>query len=1047
MPKNPLRQLGRRKSSGNVLDIAVTPESTPPIASASVPSFRVLERVDQINGKKSPAPPPRRPFSSPRPNPRGREVEELGGALNKVDGDDKRGLNVRRVLKSENRASAGTTISTSSDYHDSSAASPRYSFISTRPSSVDVDHDEELAQKPKRPPITTDFDSPSKSFTSRAARAFSFGNKFLRHDSAPAFSFGNKVVRQDSAPAAPAEVPPIPPIPPHSHSPAHRPRAVTESSYASTTKPEQLNLNPGDFGGDFGSMFDGVAKQALPQMTPPPPARHHPHATVRRETRSEMPAVSLTDPPLFRPPGASRRSSTIPSPPLFHERHQLSGSPYSCDERDGLMSTSVRSSPRIASPPQVPPHQSGIAPAFLASSRSGYSLVSGRTDRNPTGLRAADTISGADEVDEYPSGDDDDDDEPRVKRFELRDPQELPHMESLSATSSQTARMPSLLADRSTRLHQEVMASGPEGSLMGPTVSAGSSIRGAASSNATPRPSTVEVRGPHEDSLFDSSPRGPSPREPPSRVVRPASQLPPPAANLKRMTVAQFETLQRGGGNHDAQSDDDEYEDVDEAERVTELARHRRKQEATLSLYRQQMKKVTGGTAGSAAALPSMSSRASMDPGGVYLGGTAAGAPPPDTTRATAGDDDDDNDDIPLGILQAHGFPATHRPPARRENDFVPASGRASVAGSVVGGGGGSKLPPFARRLPTDPYFGAGLVSPPARESMAFGGGAQHGPGGMGLHPGGLVGVIAGEERAKAARRASPHTAGYGYGYPPSQHAVEMMPPSGYANATAMGGGGGFGGGMPMMSPGMGPMVNMPGMPQMPQTPGLSPEQHMQQMQQFMQMQMQMMQNMFGMQQPHPHLQVPGAAPPAPSLLGPPHLRPTGPTAPRPLSTGSPYRLSHPHQQQQLRPRSAVAYPPAAPAPAPSIAPTERTNIGQPSRYRPVDLNVNARPAASVSGAARSGRAPSLSSQAMFPSAATPPPPPPPPAANRHGKAARTSKGALRAGNGEEGDEDGDGEGWAEMARARQRRQSRWGRKTGDAEDAAALGRLWAGGE
>jgi hypothetical protein len=458
------------------------------------------------------------------------------------------------------------------------------------------------------------------------------------------------------------------------------------------------------------------------------------------------------------------------------------------------------------------------------------------------------------------------------------------------------------------------------------------------------------------------------------------------------MTKAQFNALKRQDESSAEQSEEElsgeDFDEEDELEHARRLATQRRKQEANMSVYRQQMKKVTGG---GPTDLPSSAStiKPSMERGpngGIHLGGIG-GAPPEPAARGKQ--DDNDDEDVPLGILQAHGFPSSSRPPTRQGGDDLHQR-RTSASGSAVvnGGAGQGNLPPFARRLPADPYFGAGLVNQSTRESLALNtsGGSVVGmspstphmltptqqPGAG--HPGGLVGVIAGEERARAARRGSPNAAAMmnngtmplpsnmSPGMPRTMSMGNVMPPSSiYA---------------PNGIPGMLPMPNMgvPGMMSMPQPSSYDPGQ--QQMQQFMQMQMQLMQNMISLQQaqigspqssqvqqgqqqtgdylglnfnagrpasvfsqqstqqpPNTNLQ-PAAAGRSMTMLNPP----TGwgsaanPGGPRPNSA---------------MPMAGGSYAPSVhglnlggggpgPGYTPSIAPSERSNIGMPSRYRPV---------------------------------------------------------------------------------------------------------------
>jgi hypothetical protein len=242
----------------------------------------------------------------------------------------------------------------------------------------------------------------------------------------------------------------------------------------------------------------------------------------------------------------------------------------------------------------------------------------------------------------------------------------------------------------------------------------------------------------------------------------------------KVMTPSQFEhyrqqqELRRANSNATKSEDEEEeeaneFDEEDEIEKQRAAERQRRKQEAHLSIYRQQMMKVTGQQAGSPFLHPDMSGASSSVPNLNRLSGSIG-----NTSSGKSNEEDDD--DVPLGILAAHGFPNRHRPPSRLINASSNPNLRASMqppyassSSSVVGAEHGARggLPVFARALPRDPYYGAGLVAGPTRESLAMGGGAGSVHGGAsspGPHPGGLVNVIANEERARAMRRGSPNT-------------------------------------------------------------------------------------------------------------------------------------------------------------------------------------------------------------------------------------------------------------------------------------------------
>ena len=629
-----------------------------------------------------------------------------------------------------------------------------------------------------------------------------------------------------------------------------------------------------------------------------------------------------------------------------------------------------------------------MAAEFLRGPKAGYSLV---PDQQSPGLPphrlSQDSrdafISDKESEDEYAS-----DKEEDVKGVQLHDTQ--PSHSASSASYASKSSNASLPTRRPSGMPSQAGAGASRAGAMSPDSSeGGGSLWGSESINATPKAERLALPRHNEDSMFDSSPQGP-----PSRAIRPGAQHSRTESGTpKKMTKAQFERLQRGGDSSVEQSDeeqhtDDEYDDEDDADRAKKLARQRQKQEANMSVYRQQMKKVTGGGPSD---LPSMA-RPSLDrasasapaAGGIHLGGMG-GQPPAESVRGKQSDDDDD--DVPLGILQAHGFPSGSRPPTRQENDVH--QRRASGAGSVVGGGAGQgNLPPFARRLPADPYFGSSLVNQGARESLGFsgtpsvyGGNQQMQPQMMGQmqqqpqqpqmgHPGGLVGVIAGEERAKAARR-NPNGVAFNSGMPLPQNMPQQqqqMPRTmsmGNVTAPQTYSPSGMMPGMPPMPQMPGMMPGMPGMPQMPQMPQMQ-NAGQDQMQKFMEMQMQIMQNMLSMQQhqmgqtPQPQQQqtgdylgfnfnqpgTPGGQQGAPSMNG--GLAPG-------MNQGRAMTMMNPPKGWDappggVRPNSAM---PATYAPSgynlgapnagytPSIAPSERSNVGMPSRYRPVETNGN----------------------------------------------------------------------------------------------------------
>ncbi len=554
------------------------------------------------------------------------------------------------------------------------------------------------------------------------------------------------------------------------------------------------------------------------------------------------------------------------------------------------------------------------------------------------------------------------------------------------------------------------------------------------STETTPRAQKRELLHQEERSLFDASPQpiGISATPADSRVQPPSKS----ETHNKVMTPAQFERYRKEQEmrreqyfNHDASDEEgDDYEDDDEIERNKQLARQRRKQEAHLSVYRQQMMKVTGEQPSD---LPGVQLRPGVDRSGMSAPNvtersstpTFSFDKPPESTKAS----DDEDEDVPLGVLAAHGFPSKNRPPTALPNSSAsiqyksesyplpPLSGAGTSAAGAARG-----LPPFARNLPPDPYYGASLVNPSNRESLAFGHGAPasiHGGPQPSISPGGLVGVIAGEERARAARRGSPNAQGsYSSPLPPhmSQMQMGMLP-----------------GMPPMMSPGEQATVQMS-----------------EQMSQMMQMQMQWMQQMqqmmaSGMQNGP---QMPFAFPtPQQQINNAGMVSPTG-NIQRPVSTGPPSAQRDPAgtQEKQQRsmsmmgPTSAAGWQPqnnnrssvvpsmmsgALGGPSlgytASIAPSERSNVGMPSRYRPVSIaptDEHAQGAASRTSTFTSGMLqPGASGRNSRLS----------PSSDRQSKpsVSPVSQTPPRKSN---ASDDDDEEGWEEMKKKREQKKSMW---------------------
>ena len=427
------------------------------------------------------------------------------------------------------------------------------------------------------------------------------------------------------------------------------------------------------------------------------------------------------------------------------------------------------------------------------------------------------------------------------------------------------------------------------------------------------------------------------------RQVHRSNNFGPP--KNKVMTPAQFEQYRQDkerssskyaaskpvAKEEDEEEDEINYEDDDDdQEKSKQQAKQRRKQEAHMAVYRQQMMKVTGEPASNPIprvtrpGLPKTSSAPAL---------AQMKAPSPDPGHGVS--DEEEDEDVPLAILQAHGFPAKARAPSRlnnvgssqnlRASAGTPTGGRpASVMGDSNASRRHSTLPAFARSLPQDPFVGASIARPAVRESLAFGD-AKQTPLPPGA-PGGLVGVIANEERSRAMRRGSPSMdTNRLSGPPPNMNGGYPVDPMAGIPPHMMYNGG------PMMQP---PMLSPGDQAQIQMT---------QQMQQFMHMQMQFMQMMTANQN--------GGAPPTQSPYGGGFSgHPSTPNlASRNSFMGDPMMappVMDPNSRtmSMVQPSSASFMALGRPMSmrgsgggnAPSIAPSERSNVGLPGRYRPV---------------------------------------------------------------------------------------------------------------
>lgn len=795
-----------------------------------------------------------------------------------------------------------------------------------------------------------------------------------------AFSFGRRRAESRSLP-----VPGPGPVTEQANSDGYesfnRPRAMTESSYTSgstATPPKldtRLDLEQSDLS-EFGNMFDSFGKNEIKLVEEPAVLA----VTNTQSPKNTSPAGSRSStkqyysersPYTASPIQGDRYREAEESPRSWNSDHSQGDSTASSSQRAAealsfYSSNSSGSRPDQFSPKfqTVPLPESTSSPQRKTQQRPP-SVVGIGLQRN--NIYASRKTSGRESADSGILQDEN----ARLAMDSLTTRQKLsrqPGDFGAYKDSDDEVDNPAASLIPETSYPSPNVASGPQQSSrrntkqLSPTPLFDSSDQDFSatpwreeSSETTPRARKRELIYQEERSLFDASPQSIGKSAPPADSQVETS--PKTENQNKVMTPAQFERYRKEQEmrreqyfNHDASDEEgDDYEDDDEVERNKQLARQRRKQEAHHSVYRQQMMKVTGEQPSD---LPDVQQRPGMDRSRMSAPNltdrsstpTFSFDKPPDPAKAS----DDEDEDVPLGVLAAHGFPSKNKPPTALTNSSASIQYKSesypppplSTAGTSAVGAARS-LPPFARNLPPDPYYGAGLVNPSNRESLALGHGSPasvHGGPPPSMAPGGLVGVIAGEERARAARRGSPNAQGsYSSPLPPgmSQMQMGMLP-----------------GMPPMMSPGEQATVQMS-----------------EQMNQMMRMQMQWMQQMQQMMasgvQSGP--QMPFAFPPQQQQM---MMMNAGMVAPpgsiqRPVSTGPRSAPGIPAgtQEKQIRamsmmgPTSAAGWQPQdnnrnSVVPSmmsgalggtnsgytASIAPSERSNVGMPSRYRPVSI-------------------------------------------------------------------------------------------------------------
>lgn len=747
---------------------------------------------------------------------------------------------------------------------------------------------------------------------------------------------------------------------------------MTESSYASgstATPPrlldEDLDLGASDLDG-FGSMFDNFGKrksqiglvQAGQDMARTPSPVCSDRSLITPISNSFQEKLSPAAPKVPTRSYFPERSG-ITSSPVQAEAPRLESSPYSSG---GLRSqdvlshsnviTAAEAKSRNVEGPPVPRHGQGTTSANSSSIRPRPQKANSGA---VAGLRRSVALSSRRESSLWQ-----DEDAKLVMDSVSANRKSANLSNTLSSNRDQNIERDSgrltYLNGQSNKMDSLYGTNfqGKERSTVTPVNGSDQDFRISGqrleSSDSTPRAKQRDLLQPTEPSLFDSFLSIPSTQHD-SHHHQSDSNFPRPDVQTKKvMTRAQFELYRKEQEDTEKTStsnisddENDNYDDDDEAERNRQVAKQRRKQEAHLAVYRQQMKKVTGEQPSE---LPNIGQhRLGLERGMTGTPDRTSTSTPTfsfDKAPGKSKGSDDEDEDIPLGILAAHGFPTKNRPPTllgnaganpyiRYTSESYPAPPMSTAGGSVAGGG--KTLPPFARNLPQDPYYGAGLVNPSNRESLAFGagGGSVNGGYSPNPNPGGLVGVIAGEERARALRRGSPNAQG-NYAAPLPQGMPQMQ----------MG-----------MQPGMWPMQTMPTVND-PQNQMIA---------QMMQMNMQLIQSVQHLaggaaQVPQPGMPLSFGPSPQQQMMNGFLSPPSQISRPTSMGSNSASGSADLGQQGQQRAMSMMGSIKGSLWPskgnqrmtmmsgsfignqgyAPSIAPSERSNIGMPSRYRPVSI-------------------------------------------------------------------------------------------------------------
>jgi hypothetical protein len=875
MPIKIPKSFARRKSSGSALE---------EVQNAPAPSFKVFERPpagnrswDGTNALKKPS----------QVHIYGATENDNAGELFHVNKDDSRnryaksrwytGI-IKTKLTFSRSGSGGTNNSASTAPYGSAASSARFSSSSTIPSSTDISNESHAnsmvsAQRPFQ-----DIPVPS----AQRSRGWSIKN------AGRTFSFATKQKNEAPVESLPPPRPSPTIIQETNFTPGRRERAMTAST-ASTATPSRLldgDLAFGDSDLDnFGNMFDSFGRRSNRASAK---VVNSTTCCFMCDTNDLQDLPPLPDSASEAP--ASQISSPLPPPLDIHRTREAASSPYSWashDSRDGLMGSPSPTRFQSATSPSPPVRRKALPTSEdMPASQAPLSPVRG------TGP--------------YARG------------------QTEPLTKSPSPVEDEGA---GLLANSIRRDSSQQNTYFDARRKFEPV-----------------RPNLVKEDDLDNDELLYSTQ---SPNHP--KISRTGPSKAKPSGYIRQPTTDGIDLSLvdsvRAGAQSEANAPAEEKPgEIGYHTNEEETAKQRGKQEADLRTNRQTMMGVTGesfsgpssNNAGESGRLSSMSSpelsrmsHLTVNTGVSSHSGKSSGT-------------DEEDEDVPLGILAAHGFPNKNKPPGRLHPSLVHANLRssgplsappASVSGDSRAGSRGN-LPVFARNLPQDPYNGASLGPPNRGQLLSMGGQSFGGvPPGQ-IHPSGLVGVIAGEERARAMRRGSPNQQGNHENVMAGQRPGMMARSQTMGNMSAMNG------------------YPSPGMPGMMYPQALSPGdqaqiQMAQQMNQMMQIQMQFMQQMSQWQQNGQMGQMP-----QPGMMGMPGEM-NNPNQ-RPFSMPLLESSQHNGRAMSLTPGTTSqwnrnsSYAPSMAGGqggyAPSIAPSERNTIGMASRYRPVSIAESNKP-------------------------------------------------------------------------------------------------------